>query len=137
MKSAPVCLKGGFMHKMYKVETEQGTYALKLLNPFVMQRETAMENYSKAEQIELLLVKQNVPILPASSFDGRKMQEIDGAYFYLFNYFPGKTLRSAQITEYHSATIGNVLAKIHSIDKRVANEDFTEMSIDWNFYLAR
>lgn len=60
MKSAPVCLKGGFMHKMYKVETEQGTYAHKLLNPFVMQRETAMENYSKAEQIELLLVKQNV-----------------------------------------------------------------------------
>ena len=36
----PVCLSGGFMHKMYKISTQQGTFALKLLNPFVMQRET-------------------------------------------------------------------------------------------------
>lgn len=46
----PVCLSGGFMHKMYKINTQQGTFALKLLNPFVMQRETAMDNYVKAER---------------------------------------------------------------------------------------
>ena len=27
----PVCLSGGFMHKMYKISTQQGTFALKLL----------------------------------------------------------------------------------------------------------
>lgn len=50
----PVCLSGGFMHKMYKISTQQGTFALKLLNPSVMQRETAMDNFAKAERIELL-----------------------------------------------------------------------------------
>ena len=63
----PVCLSGGFMHKMYKINTQQGTFALKLLNPFVMQRETAMDNYAKAERIELLLEQKGVPILPALS----------------------------------------------------------------------
>jgi len=52
LKGEPIRLNGGFMHKMYKIDTEQGAYALKLLNPFVMQRKTAMANYAKAEQID-------------------------------------------------------------------------------------
>ena len=60
----PVCLSGGFMHKMYKISTQQGIFALKLLNPFVMQRETAMDNFAKAERIEFLLEQQGVPVLP-------------------------------------------------------------------------
>lgn len=68
----PVCLSGGFMHKMYKINTQQGTFALKLLNSFVMQRENAMDNYAKAERIELLLEQKGIPILPALSLGGRK-----------------------------------------------------------------
>lgn len=136
LKEAPVRLNGGFMHKMYKLETEQGTYALKLLNRFVMQRETAMENYAKAEQLELLLEQRDIPILPALSFDGRKMQEIDGEYFYLFDYYAGKSLKRKEITEYHCTEIGKVLAKIHNIDKKFMGEHFEEMAIDWNFYLV-
>ncbi len=100
------------MHKMYKLETEQGTYALKLLNKFVMQRETAMGNYMEAERLERLLEQRDMPILPALVFDGRKMQEIDGQYFYLFDYYAGKTLSGKEITEYHCAKIGKTLAKM-------------------------
>ena len=38
LKQPPLRLSGGLMHKMYKLETDQGIYALKLLNPFIMQR---------------------------------------------------------------------------------------------------
>lgn len=136
LKGEPTQLNGGLTHKMYKIDTEQGAYALKLLNPFIMQRETAMANYTKAEQIEFLLEQQDIPILPALFFDGRKMQEIDGEYFYLFDYFSGKPLKSNEITEYHCREIGKVLAKIHSIDKKLESENFSKMSIDWEFYLA-
>ncbi len=132
----PVCLSGGFMHKMYKISTQQGIFALKLLNPFVMQRETAMDNFAKAERIEFLLEQQGVPVLPALSLCGRKMQEIDGEYFYLFDYFPGKALKSNEITADHCKEMGKVLAEIHSVDKKYENEAFYEMFIDWNFYLA-
>lgn len=137
LEGEPTCLNGGLMHKMYKINAEQGTYAIKLLNPFVMQRETAMENYAKAEQIEMLLEKQGIPILPALSFNGRKMQEIDGQYFYIFDYFSGSILKSNEITKYHCKEIGKILAKIHGIDKKFENENFSEMSIDWDFYLAK
>lgn len=136
LQGKPTHLNGGFMHKVYKVDTDQGIYTLKLLNPFVMQRETAMANYAKAEQIEFLLEQHDIPILPSLSFGGRKMQEIDGQYFYIFDYFFGNPLKKDEITEYHCREMGKVLAKIHSIDKRVENENFFEMSIDWESYLT-
>ena len=80
--------------------------------------------------------QQGVPVLPALSLCGRKMQEIDGEYFYLFDYFPGKALKSNEITADHCKEMGKVLAEIHSVDKKYENEVFCEMSIDWNFYLA-
>lgn len=132
----PTCLSGGFMHKMYKIDTRKGTYALKLLNPFIMQRETAMSNFAKAEQLEFLLEKQGIPILPALSLEGRKMQEAGGNYFYLFDYFPGKALKSSEITAYHCREMGAVLARIHGIEKKCERGAFCEMTVDWEFYLA-
>lgn len=136
IRGVPVRLNGGFMHKMYKLETEQGTYVLKLLNPFVMQRDTAMKNYAKAEQLESLLEQRNVPILPALSFEGRKMQEIDGEFFYLFDYYSGKILKKEEITEYHCTEMGKVLAQIHQIEPNHTDEIFQEKNINWNFYLT-
>ncbi len=136
IKGEPLRLNGGFIHRMYRLDTQQGVYAIKRLNPFVMQRETAMKNYAQAERLELLLEKQNLPILPALSFFGRKMQEIDGEYFYIFDYFEGKPLKAEEISEYHCRKIGRTLAKIHSIDKRFECKDYSEMSIDWENYIA-
>lgn len=136
LKEAPIPLKGGFMHKMYKLETDQGVYALKLLNRFIMQRETVMANYAEAERLERLLEQKQIPILPALTFGERKMQELDGEYFYLFDYYAGKALSGKEITEYHCMEIGKVLAKIHSIDKKSADGNFDEMAIDWDFYLT-
>lgn len=136
LKGDPVRLNGGFMHKMYKVNTKQGTYALKLLNPFVMQRKTALENFTHAEQIERLLEQEGIPILPALSFDGRKMQEIDGNYYYIFDYFSGKALKVGEITDYNCTEMGKILAKIHNIDKKYESRSCCDMSIDWEFYLT-
>ena len=37
-------LTGGLMHKMFKVETDKGVYAIKVLNQEVMSREEAYNN---------------------------------------------------------------------------------------------
>ncbi len=124
------------MHKMVKIDTQHGTYALKLLNPFVMRKENTMDHYAQAERLENLLEQRGIPILPALYLDGRKMQEIDGEYFYLFDYFHGKALKINEITAHHCKEMGKVLAEIHRIDKKYEPEAFCEMSIDWNLYLA-
>lgn len=56
----PEALSGGYMHKMYSLETERGKYALKLLNPHIMRRDSAMANYRQAEKLEAMLDRKSV-----------------------------------------------------------------------------
>ena len=44
------------------------------------------------------------------------MQEVDGQYFYIYEWYNGKTLKDSEITQYHCEIIGKKLAKIHNID---------------------
>lgn len=80
LKCQPLPLKGGFLHKMYSLFTSEGRYAVKLLNPYIMQRESAMENYRTAERLEGMLEEKQIPILPALRFEGRKMQCIEEGF---------------------------------------------------------
>lgn len=133
----PIPLSGGFMHKMYALRTKRGRFAVKLLTPHIMMREDAMANYAEAERLEQRLQDEGIPILPALSFDGKKMQEAAGQYFYLFDYFDGKPVMGKEITSYHCMEIGKALALIHGIDrKKSERNDARVMDIDWNFYIA-
>lgn len=131
----PVPLKGGFLHKMYSLFTDKGKYAVKLLNPFIMQRETAHENYRTAEELEAILEQSDIPIIPALKFGGRKMQEIDGQFFYLYDWYGGKALDSRSVTEYHCSAIGSVLARIHALDRREESCTHDEINVDWEKFL--
>ncbi len=77
-------VSGGFLHRMYRVTTERGAYAVKALNPEIMSRETARENYARAEAVEAILENEGLPIVPAIPVNGEKMQSLDGRYFYIF-----------------------------------------------------
>lgn len=63
---------GGLMHRMYRVKTDSGIYAVKHLNPEIMGREGVFDNYARAEKIECLLEKEEIPIVPAITVSGKK-----------------------------------------------------------------
>lgn len=131
----PVQVTGGFMHRMFKVVTENGKYIIKLLNPNIMKRPTAMGNYKTADGIEKILKQHHIPAVYALEFNGTAMQEICGQYFYIFNWYDGKSLKDSEITAYHCEQIGKTLAEIHNIDLR--NEPFERsgIHIDWQKYI--
>lgn len=114
----PLRLSGGYTHRMFRLDTTTGRYAVKLLNPEVMQRPDALDNYRTAEGFEALLEKRGLPILPALTIGGRKMQQVDGQYFYVFAYFDGRVLKDGEITPAHCARMGEVLARIHGVGRR-------------------
>lgn len=131
----PVRLSGGLMHKMFSLETTRGRYAVKLLNPHVMLRPEAKANFDTAERLEEILEKNGIPILPAITYEHKKMQEISGQYFYLFPWYDGRALKSGGIKEFHCAEVGRILALIHNIDKKEAPFVRNEIRIDWDFYI--
>lgn len=131
----PVQVAGGFMHRMFKIVTEKGSYIIKLLNPNIMKRPTAMDNYKIADDIEKILQQNNIPAVYALEFKNRKIQELNGQYYYIFEWYDGKSLKDGEIKSVHCEKIGEVLAKIHNIDLK--NEPFEkdEMHIDWEKYI--
>lgn len=128
----PMRLYGGLMHKMYKVVTESGVYAVKCLNPHVMARPTAAGNLAAAEELERKLERTNLPLLPALTIGGRKMQEVDGAYCYLFPYFEGTALTEGNITTDHCAIVGEILAKLHAVERKTAPVEQDILDFDWD-----
>lgn len=133
--SEPAPLFGGLMHKMYGVVTDRGKYAVKLLNPHIMLRKTAKGNFEAAERLEEILGERGLPILPARSFGGRKMQELEGQYFYVFDWYDGRAVRGQEIRKAHCARMGKALAKIHEVDRRASGGGGAPLHIDWMFYL--
>lgn len=131
----PVQVTGGFMHRMFKIVTEKGRYIIKLLNPNIMKRPTAMGNYKIADDIEEILKQNNIPAIYALKFKNRKMQELNGQYYYVFEWYDGKALKDDEIKLLHCKKIGEILAKIHNIDLK--NEPFerAEIHIDWQKYV--
>ncbi len=134
-------VSGGFMHRMYKVCTQNHTYAVKHLNLEIMKRPGAMGNYKKAESLEAILEDAGIPIVPALTFDGKKMQEFQGNYFYIFDWHDGNITDWNNITAEQCWKAGNIQGRIHAIEtgrNEQTESTAPELSpIDWKEYLTK
>ena len=130
-------VSGGFMHRMYKVCSNKGTYAVKYLNPEVMSRPDAMGNYMKAEGLERILEESGIPMVPALSIDGKKMQEMDGHFFYIFDWLDGNMTDWDDITDEQCYLAGSILGRIHAIEpKEIESNTEDENHVDWDKYVS-
>lgn len=135
IEEGPIQVAGGLTHRMFRVFTDKGRYIVKLLNANIMKRPTAMGNFNKADFYEEILKQNNISAIYSIIFNNKKMQEIDGQYFYVYEWYDGKVLKDGEITKYHCEEIGKVLANIHNID--LVNKDFSdkEKNIDFKYYV--
>ncbi|GGD58943.1 membrane protein [Paenibacillus nasutitermitis] len=125
---------------MYAVETTLGKYAIKALNPQIMQRPEAMQNFLNSEHIATIAAN-HTPALPAKIIDGTPIHEMDNQFYLVFNWADGESLKPDQINNDHCEQIGTILAVIHKTD-------FSEIALrnygsghssltDWNVHLRK
>lgn len=137
----PKQIAGGFLHKMYQLHTSSGKYAIKALNPEIMKRLGAKENFVNAERIATIARHRQIPALTASIFNGQALQCIEGQYYLVFRWVEGEALPQADITEKHCTIMGSLLANIHSTDfssLELEREENTEdLYIEWKEYLEK
>ena len=131
----PIHVTGGLTHRMFKIFTDKGRYIIKLLNPNIMKRPTAMDNFNKADKYEELFKQNNIKAVYSIEFNNKKMQEIDGQYFYVYEWYDGKALKDEEITEYHCRQMGKTLAEIHNIDLVKGDYSENEKKIDFKYYI--
>lgn len=109
-------LTGGLMHKMFKVETDKDIYAIKILNPEVMKRKDAMDNFILSEKLSNLAFDNDIPVSNALVINNSFINKLDNTYYMVFKYINGNTLTDNEITISHCEKIGEILSKIHKLD---------------------
>ncbi len=114
----PQSVTGGLMHRMYRVETEAGTYVVKVLNEEVMSRPVAYRNMMNSEKIAAGFSKI-LPVVAAKEFAGTQIQEVDGCYYMLFPWVEGTSVFPPGISEKHCEVIGEILGKMHAAELSV------------------
>lgn len=138
--SVPESITGGLLHRMYKVETEQGRYAIKALNPQIMNRPTAMRNFINSERIANIAAI-HVPALPAKQFKGESVQKIDNQYYLVFDWIEGRSLKPNEIGTIHCNKMGEIVAGIHMgnfSELGIPNNCSTSNQlINWSQYLQQ
>ncbi|WP_291580330.1 phosphotransferase [Clostridium sp. UBA6640] len=134
----PKAISGGLLHKMYAVKTSKGKYAIKALNPQIMRRPMAMQNFINSEKIANI-ASNNISALPAKRFNGVFMQEIDNQFYIVFDWVDGKSIKFDEINIIHCEKIGDILADIHITDFSklgIVNDLPGDIhTIEWSDYL--
>lgn len=126
------------MHRMFRVSTPGQVYAVKHLNPEIMKRPEAMNNYRRAENLEKILEEAGIPIAPALTVNGRKMQKMDGEYFYIFYWQDGRITDWHNITAGQCRQAGNIQGRIHALQpKHTAHTEPILSAIHWHEYADR
>lgn len=142
LKNEPEQVTGGLLHRMYRLQTDKALYAVKALNPQIMQRDTALYNYTLSEKVANMAYQNGINAVPAIVSNDRFMHEVESQYYLLFPWVEGKTLPSGEINIECCKVIGEILAKIHKINFSTlldhhSNENLEPVNastVRWNEY---
>ncbi|EAD3615109.1 TPA_asm: phosphotransferase [Listeria monocytogenes] len=136
----PKSISGGLLHRMYSVETTTGKYAVKLLNPNIMIRQAAMQNYINSEKISSFVSKR-IPALPAEKKNGNIVQQVNGQFYLVFKWRNEISLAQEKIDVNHCKIIGKILADIHQTDfskLEIIEEKSENVTLtDWDYYFQK
>lgn len=132
-------LFGGLMHKMFKVETDKETYAIKVLNQEVMSRSDAYHNFVRSETISNLAKNNEIAVSSALLIKGKYLIKYNNMYYMVFDFINGKVLKDEDITINHCKKIGKILSQIHSLDYNslgLENKKINYKNLyDWESYI--
>lgn len=112
LQKEPTEIKGGLLHKMYRVTTSKGEYAIKVLNSEIMKRPAALRNTINSEIIAAAF-REIVPVVASMEFNGRQIHELDGSYYMVFPWVEGYSVFPGEISEKHCEAVGDILGRMH------------------------
>lgn len=141
VEEIPKRVSGGLLNRMYKVKTDKGIFAIKLLNPEVMKRKNAIHNHTFAEKIANISKEKGVKSLPAKVINNKTIQKVNEYYFLVFDWFDGRAISDEELSIDKVKKVAKELAKLHKVNfedmKNECKAYYDINEVDWNFYMQR
>lgn len=111
----PKKLLGGALHTVYKLETSEGSYALKQVNPHVTAKPQFRTSYELSETIARRFAEHNIPAVHALPFNDQFIISLNARHYLLYPFIEGSLLSEAIGSLKHGAYVGELYARIHNL----------------------
>lgn len=135
----PVRIEGGLLHKMYRVSTFDGIFAVKVLNPEIMKRPDALSNTICSEKVAKAF-DELIPAVVSLEIDGKQVHKLGEEYYMVFPWTDGTSVFPKEIMPHHCEAIGSILGKMHrqniKVEGIVPEADSFKL-FGWEAYLQR
>ena len=108
---------------MWRVETDAGAFAVKLLNPRLMQRAGIREVYRASERVASSVAAAGLPALAARACDGDPVQDLAVGTVLVFDWVEGRCLGPGPSGPGPARRMGELLARLHALGLDAAGFD--------------
>ncbi len=113
-------VSGGFHHRMWQLETDQGRFAIKqLADDLDMQDAATIERVNATEITAQEFSDHGVPALYSLATGRQHLQLLDGVGYLVYPWTTARACTKNGIEKRHSLTVAGLLARIHRSDIRV------------------
>ena len=113
----PKKVHGGLLHKMWRINNDKCSYAIKQLSPDIdLTNKAITKNYNLTEEIASRFSGLEIPAISAIKQAGRYLRIIDNTGFLIYPWVDAQPLPSDKVSEYHALKIAEILARMHGIN---------------------
>jgi thiamine kinase-like enzyme len=127
----PTVVTGGLLHRMWKLTTTQGTFAVKQLNAAIMKRPGIHDEYRLSEQVAATMAKQSIPALAAlPNAQGDVFYTVDQMSLLVYKWVDGETLPVDAVDQARARQMGAVLARMHALQLQFP----ASASLEWGHF---
>ena len=111
---------GGYHHRMWRLESQRGTFAVKQLSVDADVNDAdTVEHYNVTETIAETFASHGVPAIFALGHDGNYLQVIDSEGYLIYPWRAGSALDIFQVSTEHALEVARVIAGMHRAEINV------------------
>ncbi|KTC65033.1 aminoglycoside phosphotransferase (plasmid) [Legionella adelaidensis] len=131
----PETLSGGALHKMIKLQTSKGVFAVKEINPHIVAKENFKTAYELAESIAEHFKIAHIPAISALRINDQYVTKLGRKAYIIYPYVDGQILSEKEITTAHVSKIGKIYAAMHATRLNIPGVDVSHYDFfnndDW------
>ena len=113
IQETPLPVKGGLLHKMWKVRGGNCLFAVKELDPKIVSKPGIRKAYHKSEIIAIHMKKSGLFVPKVIMNSGQILHPAGSASVIVYEWIEGKTFQNSKVDSRQANLIGKALAKIH------------------------
>lgn len=114
---AATSVNGGLLHRMWRVDTNDASYAIKQLSHSIdLRNETIKKKYELSEQVAAHFSEQGIRAVSAIANAGKHLIEVDKETYLVYPWVNARALDKDVISAKHGHKIASLIAQMHHIN---------------------